>query len=142
MHGARETTPHCSVTPCGIKPQSKRAQRELGLGESGWSARLTRGEQLNQKGVVRVKGKEADYLEYLRRMDGGRDMRPGSCAHPGTNAGPMHAGIVMRRMLKFMRNRAAGRHGQQDNDGEGNDPNDASEERNSHRIKTNDRLAC
>lgn len=99
---------------------------------------MTRSQQLNQKRVVGVTREEADDFKQLRGMNGGDDVHPGSRTHPGTNAGPMHAGVVMRRMLELMRHRAAGRHGQQDDDGTGHDPDDAFEERTSHREKNRD----
>lgn len=97
---------------------------------------MTQSQQLNQKSVVGVKREEADDFKQLRGMNGGDDVHPGNRTHPGTNAGPMHAGVVMRRMLELMRNRAAGRHGQQGNDGEGDDPNDGFETGCSHSRKT------
>ncbi|MCE3225000.1 MAG: hypothetical protein K0S58_3180, partial [Nitrospira sp.] len=56
--------------------------------------------------------KKTDERKQRCRMDGGGDVRAGGRAHPGTNAGSMHAGVVVRRMLEFMRHCAAGRHGQ------------------------------
>ena len=70
------------------------------------------GERLKEPRVVGVTRKKADERKHRCRMDGGGDVRAGGGAHPGANAGPMHAGIVVRRMLEFMRHRAAGRHGQ------------------------------
>ena len=69
-------------------------------------------------------------------MNGGRNVNPGSRTHPGTNAGAMHAGIVVRRMLKFMRDRTTGRHRQEGNDGEGDNPHNAFEAGTSHMTKT------
>ncbi len=99
---------------------------------------MTRSKQLNQKSVLGVTREEADDFKPLRGMDGGVHMHPGRRTHPGTNAGSMHAGAVMCRMLELMRNRAAGRQCQQGHDGEGDDPHDASEELASHREKTGD----
>lgn len=99
---------------------------------------MTRSKQLNQKSVVGVKREKADDFKQLRGMNGGDHMHPGSRTHPGTNAGSMHAGVVMRRMLELMRNRAAGRQGQQGHDGESDDPHNASEDWTSHREKTGD----
>lgn len=48
----------------------------------------------------------------MRAMNGSDHVHAGRRTHPGTNAGAMHAGIVVRRMLKFMRDRATGRHRQ------------------------------
>ncbi len=48
----------------------------------------------------------------------------------------MHAGIVMRRMLEFMRDGIPGRHGQEDDDGTGDNPDDASKSETWHRQKT------
>ncbi|MDP9131767.1 MAG: hypothetical protein M3M98_01370 [Nitrospirota bacterium] len=109
---ARETVSHCAVTLCGIRTQSVIAQDMRGLGENGWSARLTGCEQWNQKGMVGVYRKEADYFKYVCRVNGRDHLQAGGRTHPGANAGRMHARVVMRRMLKFMRNGVAGRQGQ------------------------------
>lgn len=72
----------------------------------------------------------------MRRMHGGHHMHPGHRTHPGTNSGSMHAGIVMRRMLEFVRDGIPGRHGQEDDDGTGDNPDDASKSETWHRHKT------
>lgn len=48
----------------------------------------------------------------------------------------MHPGVVMRRMLKLMRDGIPGRHGQEDDDGAGDNPDDASEPGVLHMKKT------
>lgn len=130
---ARDKPRRITLSHCRIKPQSKGAQRELGLDDSGWSAGVTGGEQLNELGVVRFKREETDERKQVCRMRRSGNMCPGGCTHPGTDAGPMHAGAVMRRMLEFMRHCVPGRHGQQDQDGTGHHPHDASQERTSHK---------
>lgn len=62
-------------------------------------------------------------------------MRSGGGAHPGTDTGSMHAGVVVRRMLDLMRDGAAGRQAQQQDDGTGHDVSDEFEERRTHRKK-------
>ncbi|MCC2640870.1 MAG: hypothetical protein K0S45_1283 [Nitrospira sp.] len=54
----------------------------------------------------------ADNIERLRLVKGGHHVDSRSRTHPGANARSMHAGVVMRRMLEFVRDRAAGRHSQ------------------------------
>ena len=41
-----------------------------------------------------------------------RNDRAGGCAHPGTDACRVHAGIVMSRVLEFVDKRSAGARGQ------------------------------
>lgn len=50
--------------------------------------------------------------KQMGRVNGSRDVDACSGAHPGADARPMHAGIVMRRVLEFMRNGIARRHRQ------------------------------
>jgi hypothetical protein len=45
----------------------------------------------------------------------------------------MHAGAMMRRVLKFMGDGAAGRHRQEDHDGKGDDPGNVAETATSHK---------
>ncbi len=54
----------------------------------------------------------ADQIKRLCLMNGRRHMRSGGGAHPGADAGSMHAGIVVRRVLDLMRDGAAGRQAQ------------------------------
>ena len=89
---------------------ARQAQRRLGLGEQGWSARPTRGESLGQEHSIRAERSVTGHGEQMRRVNGGHHVHPGRRTHPGTNAGSMHAGIVMCRMLEFMRDRTPGRH--------------------------------
>ena len=46
-------------------------------------------------------------------------MSAGGSAHPGTDTRPVHAGIVMRCMLKFMGDGIAGCRGSEDHDRDG-----------------------
>ena len=85
--------------------------------------------QFTQKSVIGVKREEADDFKQLRRMNGGDYVHPGSCTHPGTNAGAVIARVVMGRMLQFVRNRAAGRDGQYGQDGECDNPHGPFEDR-------------
>ena len=48
----------------------------------------------------------------------------------------MHAGIVMGRVLEFMGDGTTGRHRQEGNDGEGDNPDNAFEAGTSHMTKT------
>jgi len=48
----------------------------------------------------------------------------------------MHAGIVMGRVLEFMCHGTTGRHRQEGNDGEGDNPHNAFEAGTSHMTKT------
>ena len=110
--GARKTAPHGPSHPVNIGNRSERALCELGSSDDRWSAGLTGGKQWDQQGVVGVKRKKPDECKQVCRMEGGGDVRRAGGAHPGADAGPMHAGVVMRRMLEFMRHGAAGRRGQ------------------------------
>ncbi len=67
---------------------------------------------LKRQQAVGTERKIAGYDNEMGYVNGGRDVHPGGGTHPGTNAGPVHAGVVMRRMLDFMRDGATGRHGQ------------------------------
>lgn len=91
------------------------------------------GQELNGQRLDGIKREETDERKQMCHMERRGDVRPGGGTHPRANTGAVHAGTMMRRMLEFMRHRAAGRHGQQGNDGTGHDPHDASEERMSHR---------
>ncbi len=71
--------------------------------------------------------------EQMRRMQGRDHLHTGGCTHPGTNAGAVHARVVMGRMLQLVRNRAPGRDGQYGHNGECDDPHGASEDRIAHR---------
>lgn len=58
-------------------------------------------------------GKErgiAGERQHMCGMNRSHDMDAGRGTHPGANAGTMHPGIVMRGMLKLMRDGAACRH--------------------------------
>ena len=60
-------------------------------------------------------GKErriAGERQYMRRMDRSDHMDPGRGTHPGADARAVHPGIVVRGMVKLMRDRAACRHRQ------------------------------
>ena len=67
---------------------------------------------MRQEHGVRAERSVTGHGEQVRRVNGGHHMDPGRRTHPGTNAGSMHPGIVMRGMLEFVRDRASGRHRQ------------------------------
>jgi hypothetical protein len=48
----------------------------------------------------------------MSRVKGGRNVNSGGSAHPGADARSMHGGIVVSRMLEFVRDGSAGRHRQ------------------------------
>lgn len=89
-------------------------------------------EQLNGQRLDGIKRKETHKRKQMRQMERRGYVRPGCGTHPGANTGTMHAGTMMRRMLEFMRHRAAGRHSQQGNDGTGHDPHHGFETGCSH----------
>ena len=59
-------------------------------------------------------------------------MSAGGGAHPGTDTRPVRGGIVMRRMLEFMRDGTAGRRGQEHHNRECHQPDETSKGRISH----------
>ena len=103
---------------------------------------MTRGEQLNQKRWVGVERQEAEDFEQLRRMKGRDHIHAGGGAHPGTNAGAVHARVVMSRMLQLVCNRAAGRDSQYGHDGKCDDPHGAFEDPIAHRENLDARAFC
>ncbi len=76
------------------------------------SARLTEGGDLGEKDQTGKERRIAGERQHMGRMNRSDHMHAGRRAHPGTNARSMHAGIVMRRMVELMRDRATGRHRQ------------------------------
>lgn len=113
VHSMRDTSPNCLLRPLRHQvAERESAQRRLGLDENRWSAGSTRSQELRQDYRIKAEQHVAGHGEQMRHVNRGHDMDPGRRTHPGADAGPVRARAVMRRMLEFVRDCAAGRHSQ------------------------------
>ena len=80
---------------------------DVRLKRDGRSARLTEGGYLRETYHAGEERHIAGKRQHMRRKDRGDHMYAGRGAHPGADARAMHPGIVVRGMVKLMRDRAA-----------------------------------
>ena len=140
----RETSLNCSIQApqLAVVEQDYAHSGGVELERHRRSARLTEGGDLGEKDHTGKERRIAGERQHMGRMNRSDHMHTGRGAHPGADAGAVHPGIVVRGMLKLMRDCAARRHRQEGNDGEDNRPDDAMNAGTTHRQSTQTWRAC